>query len=407
MEEKTACRCSSVAFDAFSLWDRANVTAGGAAWGTVVAAQRDVLSEPTIARESVALRVLAFCAIVAALRFAAPVLLPIVISVFLFYALDPIVDRLESWRVPRIVASVGVVAAFVCAIGAGALALWPQVEAVVTKVPQGVQQLSSTWRERRQSGSISNALKRVQAAAQAIDQAAAESAPAPALPRGTMRVEVTSPRRASDMLWAGGAGAIQLAGQSMTILFLTVFLLNEDDSFKRKLVRQMETRGQKRLTVAILDTIAGHMERFIWVQLLTSGGVAIVTALALAWLGVEQPAVWGVLAGVLNIVPFFGPLVVSAVLAAAAFLQFGTISDAAIVAGTALAITTIEGSVITPHLLSRAASLNLVATFVSLAFWSWLWGVPGMLLAVPILMAAKVVCDNVDGCQPVGEFLGE
>src|SRR5262245_30346417 len=104
-----------------------------------------MLSEPTVVRESVALRVLAFCPIVAALRLAAPVLLPVVISIFLFYALDPIVDRLESWRLPRIIGSVGVVAAFVCAIGAGALALWPQVEAVVTKVPQGVQQLRSTW----------------------------------------------------------------------------------------------------------------------------------------------------------------------------------------------------------------------------------------------------------------------
>jgi predicted PurR-regulated permease PerM len=368
---------------------------------------RAMLSEPTIARESVALRVLAFCAIVAALRFAAPVLLPIVISIFLFYALDPIVDRLESWRVPRIVAAVAVVAAFVCALAGGALALWPQIEAVVVKVPQGVQQLRLTLRERRQSDSISVALKRVQAAAQAIDQVAAESTASPAMPKGTMRVEVAAPRRASDMLWAGGASAIQLAGQTMTILFLTIFLLNEDDSFKRKLVRQMETRGQKRLTVSILDTIAGHMERFIWVQIVTSGGVALVTALALAWLGVEQAAVWGVLAGLLNIVPFFGPLVVSGILAAAGFLQFGTMTDAAIVAGTALAITTLEGSVVTPHLLSRAASLNLVATFISLAFWSWLWGIPGLLLAVPILMATKVICDNVDGFQPIGEFLGE
>ena len=90
-----------------------------------------------------------------------------------------------------------------------------------------------------------------------------------------MRVEVTAPRRASDMLWAGGASAIQLAGQSMTILFLTIFLLNEDDSFKRKLVRQMETRGDKRLTVQILNDIATQMEKFIWVQVMTSAGVAV------------------------------------------------------------------------------------------------------------------------------------
>lgn len=366
-----------------------------------------MLSRSDSVPDGFALRVLAFCAIVGALYFAAPMLLPIVISVFVFYALDPIVDRLEAWRLPRIVGSAGVVLAFVAVIGLGALALWPQVEAVVTKIPRGLQQLKATMGETRSSGSATLALQHVREAAEAIDKAAAESSKPSVIPKGTVRVEVTSPWRTSDWMWASGLGAIQLIGQAVTILFLTIFLLNEDDSFKRKLVRQMETHGDKRLTVQILNDIAGQIERFIWVQAVTSGGVAIITALALAWLGLEQAAVWGVFAGVMNVVPFFGPLIVTVMLAAVGFLQFGTLTGAAWVAGVSLAITTIEGNVITPHLLSRAASVNLVATFVSLAFWSWLWGVPGMLLAVPLLMAVKVVCDRVEGYQALGEFLGE
>lgn len=356
---------------------------------------------------AVTTRILALAAVIALLYFGAPVLLPLVLSVFLFYALDPIVDRLESWRVPRLVASVTVVLAVVGAIGLGALAMWPQVEAVVTKVPQGVQRLRETLRTSRLSTDKPSTFERVQEAARAIDQAAVESAAPPATPKGTLRVEVTEPWRASDWIWAGGVGALGLIGQAGTVLFLTIFLLNEDDSFKRKLVKRMETHGDKRITVQILNHIAHQMEQFIWVQIMTSAGVAVATALALWWLGLDQPAVWGVFAGLLNIVPLFGPFIVTAVLSAVGFLQFGTISDAAWVAGVALAITTIEGNVITPHLLSRSADLNLVATFVSIAFWSWLWGVPGMLLAVPLLMAIKVVSDHVDGLQSVSEFLGD
>jgi predicted PurR-regulated permease PerM len=134
--------------------------------------------------------------------------------------------------------------------------------------------------------------------------------------------------------------------------------------------------------------------------------VALVTGLSLWWLGVDQPAVWGVFAGLMNLVPFFGPLIVTTVIGAVAFLQFGTLTSAALAAGITLAITTIEGNVLTPHLLSRVASLNLVAIFVAIAFWSWVWGAVGMLLAVPILMTVKVVCDHLEGLEGVSDFLG-
>jgi predicted PurR-regulated permease PerM len=198
-----------------------------------------------------------------------------------------------------------------------------------------------------------------------------------------------------------------IIGQALTVLFLTIFLLYEDDSFKRKLVAQMESRNNKRITVRILNDIATQIGRFIWVQALTSTLVAIATWLALWWIGIAEPMVWGVLAGVLNVVPYFGPLIVTAGLAIVGFLQFGTLEMAAFVAGVALVITTFEGMFLTPHLLSRAASLNHVAIFLAIAFWSWAWGVPGMLLAVPMLMVFKAVCDNVEGLQGIGTFVGQ
>lgn len=360
---------------------------------------------PTRVRVAVtSMAALAVCGVVVTLQYAAPVLVPIVIAILLFYALDPIVDRLQSYRVPRLAASVAVVSALIATLTGGAYLLWPQVDAVVAKIPTGVQRLRQVMTRRQGAPST---IERVQRAAAAIDSAAVDAGTAAPTQPGVVRVEVEQPWRASDLLWDGSVGAIGMSGQVLTILFLTLFLLNEDDSFKRKLVRRMESLGGKRITVQILNDIAAQVETFLWVQALTSGLVAIATGLSLWWLGVEQPAVWGLLAGLLNIVPYFGPLIVTALLAAVAFLQFETIEMVLVVAGVALAITTVEGMILTPLLISRAASLNHVMIFVALAFWSWLWGVPGMLLAIPLLMVVKAVADHVDGLQGLADFLGE
>lgn len=351
------------------------------------------------------LRLIALCGVIFALRFAAPVFIPLVIAMLLFYALDPVVDTIERYRVPRLVASVAVVAALLGAVGFAGMRLWPQVDAVVAQVPEAARKFGYAFR--KESGS--SLLGKLQKATAALDSAAAVAAPAsdtPAQP-GVLRVEVREPVRISDWVWAGGLSMLGAAGQAVSVLFLTIFILNEDDSFKRKLVRQMETLGSKKLTLQILNDIANQIRRFLWVQVLTSAGVAVVTWLALWWLGLRQPAVWGIFAGVLNVVPYFGPIIVSTVLGIVAFLQLGTIGAAAGAAAVAMVITTIEGMFITPHLLSKAASLNTVAIFVALTFWSWLWGIPGMLLAVPILMTAKAICDHVEGLQPLGDFLGE
>ena len=120
-----------------------------------------------------------------------------------------------------------------------------------------------------------------------------------------------------------------------------------------------------------------------------------------------QAAVWGILAGVFNSIPYFGPVIVTAATATVAFLQFGNAHMALLVGGVSLAITTLEGFLLTPWLTSRAARMNAVAVFVGLLFWGWVWNVWGMLLAVPMLMVVKSICDRVDDLKPFGELLGE
>jgi predicted PurR-regulated permease PerM len=140
---------------------------------------------------------------------------------------------------------------------------------------------------------------------------------------------------------------------------------------------------------------------------LTSLLVAIATGSALWFFGVQNYAMWGLLAGIFNSIPYVGPLLVTGGLAVVSFMQFHDITKMLYISATAMAITSLEGFLLTPALMGRAARMNPVAVFVGLLFWSFVWGVWGTVLAVPMLMMVKAICDRVEDLQPVGELLGE
>jgi predicted PurR-regulated permease PerM len=354
----------------------------------------------------VSLSIIAGAAIVALLQFAQPVIIPFVVSGLLFYALDPVVDWLQRVKVPRALGAALVLLLAIGSVGAGVYALTDDVMSVVNRLPQGARMLRT---QLQRPSPEPTALDTVQQTARELDKAAAEAtAPSPTA-KGVMRVQIEEPPfRASSYLWYGSMGAIGVAGQAVMVAFLTYFLLVADDLFKRKLVKHIgPTLARKKVTVQILDEISTQIERFLLVQILTSVIVGIVTAAALWALGLEEYLVWGLAAGVLNTIPYFGPIICTFGLAVVAYLQFGTIQMASVVASVALVITSLEGWLLTPTLLGRVGRLNHIAIFASLLFWSWLWGVWGMLLAVPMLMATKAVCDHIEELQPLADFLGE
>jgi predicted PurR-regulated permease PerM len=197
-------------------------------------------------------------------------------------------------------------------------------------------------------------------------------------------------------------------GQLVLILFLAYFLLASGDLYRRKLVKIVgPSLTKKRITLQILSEIDRQIEMFLIVEAFTSTVVALATWLAFRALGVEQAGMWGILTGVFNSIPYFGPVLVTGGTAVVAFMQFGNIHMAVIVSGVSLAITTIEGLLLTPWLTSRAARMNAVAIFVGLLFWGWVWNVWGMLLAVPMLMVLKAIGDHVEDFKALGELLGE
>jgi predicted PurR-regulated permease PerM len=289
-------------------------------------------------------------------------------------------------------------------------ALRHQVIAAIESVPQAARKLRQKIQElKREPVTSTSAITKIQQAAKELEKTAAEAAAATKSPRGVTRVQIEEPVfRASDYLWSGSLGFLDALSQAVMMLFLIFFILASGDLFKRKLVRVVGTRlSEKRVTLESINEINGQIERFLLIQVLTSVLVGVGTGLALWGYGVNQPGAWGLAAGVFNSIPYFGAIIVTAGLALVAFLQFGSLPVTIQIAGIALAITSLEGLLLTPALMGRAARINGVAMFLSLLFWSWLWGVIGMIVAVPLMMVLKTVCDRTENLQPLGELLGD
>ena len=357
--------------------------------------------------KNAALTLLAVFAVIVVLKYLEALIIPIVVGILISYALEPIVARMVRWRVPRALASAALLVTLVSGAGWLLYGLRVQAADIVEKLPLAAQQLRRTLERDRRSAP--SAIEQVQTAANELEKAAkAAATPAPP-PSGVTRVQVESPAfNIREYLMWGSFGIAEAIGQLVLVLFLVLFLLSSGDLYRRKLVKLAgPSLTSKRITVEILEDINRQIESFLVVQLFTSVVVGVATWLAFKWLGLEQAALFGLLAGIFNSIPYLGPVIVTGGTAVAAFLQFGTLRMTLTVAFVSLVITSLEGFLLTPWLSSRAARMNAVAIFVGLIFWGAIWNVWGMLLAVPMMMVLKSVCDHVEGLQGVGELLGE
>ena len=371
----------------------------------VASHRRPIVLHMPVNIRSLALGLLAAFASLFVLHWAKAVFVPFLIGLIFSYALSPIVNWLEIRRVPRWLGAAVLLLSIFGALGTTAFALRYEAVKMVESLPAAAQKFRQTIKVKRDNSD--STLETVQKAATQIEQAAQESA-TPVTNRGAIRVVVEASRfNIKDYLWTGTLGLVTLVGQITVVVFLTYFLMVSGNTFRRKLIKIAGTSlAQKKVTLQALDEITGQIQRYLQVQLLTSAMVGVLTAVALRMIGLENAAVWGIAAGVLNLVPYVGSLLTAVATALVAFLQFGTVNMAVTVGGASLFIHTIIGNLITPWLTSRASRMNPVAVFVGLLAWGWLWGVWGLLLGIPILMIVKSICDRVDDLKPVGEFLG-
>ena len=356
---------------------------------------------------SAALVVLAVLAGVFALRWAAAVFIPLMMSLLLSYALSPLVDILERWKVPRWIGAAVILLGLGGGLGWTGYSLSGSASELLDALPVAAQKLRQAARSDKNAAATP--LDSVQQAAAQLERAAEENSARVAARKGVARVIIERPPfNVREYLWSGTVGLLAAVGQLTLVAFLTFFALCSGNTFRRKLIKITgPSLEKKKITVHVLDDITQNIERYLLVQILTSALVGLATGLAFWYIGLDNAAVWGIVAGVTNLMPYIGSVIVMAAAGLVAFVQFNTIEMGLLVAGTSLVIHTLVGNLLVPWLTSRTSRMNPVAVFVGVIFWGWLWGVWGLLLGIPITMVIKSICDRVEDLQPIGELLGE
>jgi predicted PurR-regulated permease PerM len=375
------------------------------------AAERPLASAAApLTRVAVDARGLAICivAVVAglfALQWAKNFLVPLFFSIFIAYTLNPLVRWLERIRVPRVFGASLVMLSIMFAVAAAGSTLSMQFESIVEGLPTATKKITQALTDG--APGETSLLRRVQQAAAEIERATSQAAggrstAARAADGGSAAFKI------NDWVLAGSVGAMQFLGQTTMVLFLVFFLLLAGDTFKRKMVKLTgPTLTKKKITVHILDDINTSIQNYMFMLLVTNVLLAVMMWIALRAIGLQNAGAWGVAAGFLHVIPYFGPLLITVATALTAFLQFGTPGSALLVGAASLLIATVVGTFVTTWMTGRIAKMNPAAVFIGLLFWGWIWGVWGLLLGVPIIVVVKVIAEHVDGMLPLAELLGE
>jgi predicted PurR-regulated permease PerM len=354
---------------------------------------------PVVPSSITAPQVIALLLALAALRYSREFLVPVLVAVLAAVALAPLVRQL-SRALPRWLASAIVVLSIAGIFGVTLWALSDEIAAFSRRLPTIVREIRQSIQSASPRASL---IRQLQQAVTELEQSTSTPKPAQATP-----VQIVQPVDVQAQMMTAARRAGGFAMQGVLLLFLIYFLLASGELFKTKLVKLSGERlSQRKVTVQMIDEITRKIGRYVFYQFWSGTLVGVLTWLAFWWMGMRYAGLWGVAAGVLNAIPYFGPTIILFSSAIVALLQFKSLAMAAGVAGTSLAITGIEGYLLTPIFLGAAARVNSVAVFVSVMFWGWMWGTAGLLLAVPILMIIKTVADHVESLSTVSELLGE
>jgi len=346
---------------------------------------------------NLSLAILAVLAVIYTLHWAKEVFVPVLLALLASYAMSPLVDRMQRLRLPRALSASVLVLGLLAGVGATGYALADDAQDLVNSLPQAARKLGQTIRR----GHGADPLDKVQKAADELQRVTTGKASRSSSSNSTS-INI------KDYLWSSTMQLTALIMQGVATAMLTVFMLASGDTFRRKMVHIAgPTFSRRRITLQVLDDIDDQIQRYLLVQLLISAIVGILTGLAFWGLGLEQAAVWGIAAGLLNLVPYLGAALVTGGAAISALLQFGTIEMALGIAAASIVVRIITGNVLSPWITGRAGRMNPVAIFIGVIAWGWLWGAWGLLLGIPILMIVKAVCDRVDDLAPIGELLGE
>lgn len=329
----------------------------------------------------------------ATLYFAASLFIPIALAILLSLLLTPMVRRLARWRVPRAVGAALAVLLLLSVIGGAGTMLAGPAAGWLDRAPVNMAILRLRLKE------LQTPLDDVRKAVAQMEQAAS----------GAENRDVDQPQtvivRSEGMVDTLMSGTGTAVAQFALTLVLLYFLLAGGDLFLRKSLRLAKRRGQRKRTVEIFRRAETDISTYLVTITLINVGLGVFTGLAMWAYGLPNAVLWGSLAAVLNFVPFLGALATMVVIGLVSFITFDQIGYALLPPITFYALTAIEGQFVTPSVLGKRLTLNPVAVFLALMVWGWMWGIPGMLLAVPMLATFKIFCDNIPRLATIGALL--
>ena len=327
------------------------------------------------------------------LRFARPFILPIVFALLLDFLLTPAVRWLRTrLRIPDPVGAALVLLTLVGVVVGIGYNLAAPAAAWVRRAPETMQ----VARERLQV--LRKPMEQVTRAAEQVQSATDVDGDA-----GKQQVEIAGPSLTKQAF----GGTMAILGFIAIVGFLTFFLLAAGDLFLQKLIRVLPQFKDKKRAVSIAREIEDQVSVHILTTTAINVGVGVLTAIAMWLCGMPNPMLWGLVAGLLNYMPYLGAIATMVVLGLAALVTFDTLGRALVVPGAFFVINLLEANVITPLILGNRLRLNTVALFIGMMFWWYVWGIPGALMAVPMMATIKIFCDHFEDLAPVGEFLGK
>ncbi|HET9470716.1 MAG TPA: AI-2E family transporter [Usitatibacter sp.] len=347
---------------------------------------------------------IAIAAVVFLLKTGAEFFVPLFVSLLISDALSPVVDLLTRLVRLRVIAAAVVVLAIVAGAGFAAWAWSDDVAAIWQKIPVAARTVS---RNVQQMVKPAGPINEVKKAAADIESAAATGKPAPA-PQAAPRPEPSQQVSVWQLAWTGWKGVTLAATQVTVVLFLVFFMLASGNLFKKKLVLLSGERlAQRKFTVQVIDEIDQQVRRYLMVMLVANTLVGLGTWGVFALNGLEYAGIWGLVAAVLHTIPYFGPALIAIGSFIVAFIQFGDWERALMAAASSIAVATVVGTLFATWLASRETRMNTTAAFIGLLFFGWIWGLWGVLLAIPLLAIVKTVCDANEDWKPVAELLGQ
>lgn len=350
----------------------------------------DLLRKPFDIR-SLALTGLFVLAVFYTIYFTRGVLLPLVLALLLSYLLRPLIRALARVRIIPAVSAAVVLMTLISLLGYGISALAAPATGWLEKAPYSLQQLQ------RKLLPLKQPMQKMAQASGEIEKLASPEAPSAKAPSVEIRRHPIA-----DMLVVRTPEVIVT---TVVVLILLYFLLAYDGVFLGKLIRLLPTLSDKKRAVSIASEIEGHVSRYLFTQTMINLGLGLVVGTTVGLMGLQNPIMWGAMVAILNFVPYLGALTGIICITLGAILSFDSLGYALLFPGAYLLFATLEGNFITPWVMGRSLTLNPVMILLSLTFWGWMWGIVGIILAVPILAAFKIFCSHIEAMHPIAEFL--